>query len=293
FLSDNEIEDLIRPLLAILDRPEKLLLLREIRMLIPTAALGRFDSLVMPFELEAYDILKSRSNYRGGFHLQPVHDTQQERQLIEDFEKLRLASQHSGYLPPSRAFTPLLDVPVDNYASPTARSRTPSPSPSHSVLLTGSPYSTQRGHQPHRSTNRRENGTPRYDQASLLSVSDHGDAAPERGRSPVRNIQGRGRREGSPDSIYGRQSSQGSYTEVSVWVPSQQRGRTPLAHVFDSHIERSPSSGRGSGLQVNGHVRNGISISGGIESKIQPVIKIEKVFPGGAASTNEALKVGI
>lgn len=35
----------------------------------------------------------------------------------------------------------------------------------------------------------------------------------------------------------------------------------------------------------------GISISGGIESKVQPVIKIEKIFPGGAASTNEALKV--
>ncbi|CAF98681.1 unnamed protein product, partial [Tetraodon nigroviridis] len=36
----------------------------------------------------------------------------------------------------------------------------------------------------------------------------------------------------------------------------------------------------------------GISISGGIESRIQPMIKIEKVFPGGAASTNEALKAG-
>lgn len=35
----------------------------------------------------------------------------------------------------------------------------------------------------------------------------------------------------------------------------------------------------------------GISISGGIESRIQPMIKIEKVFPGGAASTSEALKV--
>lgn len=35
----------------------------------------------------------------------------------------------------------------------------------------------------------------------------------------------------------------------------------------------------------------GISISGGIESRIQPVIKIETVFPGGAASTNGALKV--
>ena len=31
FLSDNVIEDLVRPLLAILDRPEKLLLLREVR----------------------------------------------------------------------------------------------------------------------------------------------------------------------------------------------------------------------------------------------------------------------
>lgn len=30
-------------------------------MLIPTTELGRFDCMVMPFELEAYDILKSRS----------------------------------------------------------------------------------------------------------------------------------------------------------------------------------------------------------------------------------------
>lgn len=82
------IEDLVRPLLAILDRPEKLLLLREIRsnrvfsclhrckntrltdcfhgrMLIPTTELGRFDSMVLPFELEAYDILKSRSSKKG------------------------------------------------------------------------------------------------------------------------------------------------------------------------------------------------------------------------------------
>lgn len=35
----------------------------------------------------------------------------------------------------------------------------------------------------------------------------------------------------------------------------------------------------------------GISISGGMESRVQPMIKIERIFPGGAASTNEALKV--
>lgn len=34
---------------------------RTCRMLIPTTELGQFDSMVMPFELEAYDVLKSRS----------------------------------------------------------------------------------------------------------------------------------------------------------------------------------------------------------------------------------------
>lgn len=36
----------------------------------------------------------------------------------------------------------------------------------------------------------------------------------------------------------------------------------------------------------------GISISGGIESKVQPMVKIEKIFPGGAASLSGALQAG-
>ncbi|XP_073338764.1 PDZ domain-containing protein 7a [Pagrus major] len=347
FLSDNVIEDLVRPLLAILDRPEKLLLLREIRMLIPTTELGRFDSMVMPFELEAYDVLKSRSlrspalrsprsgtprrhlitpipDYRGGFHLQPVQDTLRERELIEELEKLRLSGHQSGHVPPSRAFTPLLDVPVDSYISSTTstlRSRSLSPSPTHSSLLSESPHSTQRGRQPSRSPNRRGDRSSPYDEVSLLSVSDRGDVAPERGRSPVRNGRGGARREASPDSIDGRLSRQEGYTEVSVRVPSQRRGRTPLADVFEPQRDKSPSTGRGSSQQLNGHSQNGhgmrrratlqpeeyeihtltiskakqslgISISGGMESRVQPMIKIERIFPGGAASTNEALKAG-
>nr|XP_019944726.1 PREDICTED: PDZ domain-containing protein 7-like [Paralichthys olivaceus] len=343
FLSDNMIEDLVRPLLAILDRPEKLLLFREIRMLIPTTKLGLFDSMVLPFELEAYDILKSRSmrspalrsprsgtprrhlitpipDYRGGFHLRPVQDPLRENQLIEELEHLRLPGQQSGILPPSCVFTPLLDVPVDSYASSSIRSRSLSPSPTHSSLLTESPHGTHRGHQPHHSPNRRENGSSRYDEVSLLSVSDRGDVAAERGRSPVRNGQGRVRREASPDSVDGRwQSRQQGFTEVSVPVPSQQRGRTPLADVFEPQRDKSPSTGRGRSQQVNQPAQNGvkrrttvpheeyeistltiskakqslgISISGGMESRVQPMIKIEKIFPGGAASTNEALKAG-
>ncbi|XP_068578102.1 PDZ domain-containing protein 7a [Cebidichthys violaceus] len=342
FLSDIVIEDLVRPILAILDRPEKLLLLREIRMLIPTTELGQFDSMVMPFELEAYDILKSRSarspalrsprsgtprrhlitpipDYRGGFHLQPVQDKLRECQLIEELERLRLSSQESGYLPPSRAFTPLLDVPVDNYVSTNVRSRSLSPLPPHSFLLRESPLSAQHGRQTHHSSNRRESGASQYGEVSLLSVSDRGDAAPERGRSPVRNGHGRTLRELSPDSIDGRRSRQEGYTEVSVRVPSPRRGRSPLDDVFEAPRDKSASPGRESSQQLNGHSQNGvkrrltlpseeyeintltiskakqslgISISGGMESRVQPMIKIEKVFPGGAASMNEALKAG-
>lgn len=168
-----------------------------------------------------------------------------------------MSGHQSGHLPPSRAFTPLLDVPVDNYASSTVRSRSRSPSSTNSSLLTESPHNTQHGRQPHRSPNRRQNGTPRYDEASLLSVSDPGDPARERGRSPVRNIRGRARREESPDSIDGRVKKQQGYTEVSVHVPSQRRGRTPLHEVFDPLKEKSPSRSRGSSPQVNGHQQNG------------------------------------
>ncbi|KAM3605856.1 uncharacterized protein V6R79_006117 [Siganus canaliculatus] len=344
FLSDNVIEDLVRPLLAILDRPEKLLLLREIRMLIPTTELGRFDSMVMPFELEAYNVIRNRSarspalrsprsgtprrhlitpipDCRGGFHLLPVQDTLQERQLVEELERLRLSSHQSGHLPPSRAFTPLLDVPIDNYNSFTVRPRSLSPSSTHSSILTQSPYSTQRAHRPHQSPIRRENSPSLYDEVSLLSLSDRGDVAPERGRSPVRNSRGRVQREVSPDSTDGRLRRQEGYTEVSVRVPSPHRGRTPLADVFDPQRDKSPSTGKASSQKLNGHSQNGhnvkgratkpqveyeistftisktkqslgISISGGMESRVQPMIKIERIFPGGAASTNEALKAG-
>lgn len=150
-----------------------------------------------------------------------------------------MSGQQSGHLPPSRAFSPLLDVPVDSFATCTVRSRSLSPSVDRISILTESPHSTQR--QAHRSPAGSENGASRFDEASLLSVSDRGDVAAERGRSPVRNGHGRTRREASPDSMDARLSRQEGYTEVSVHVPSQRWGRTPLADVFELHREKSPS----------------------------------------------------
>ena len=47
------------PILAILDKPEKILLLREIRGVIAPSDLGRFDSMVSRRELQAYENLQS------------------------------------------------------------------------------------------------------------------------------------------------------------------------------------------------------------------------------------------
>ncbi|XP_067277668.1 PDZ domain-containing protein 7a [Pseudorasbora parva] len=313
FLVERVVEDLVRPLLAILDKPEKLLLLREIRMIIPPTDLGRFDSMVVPFELEAYDILKSRSarspvlrsprhggtprrhlitpipDYRGGFHLQPVQDLERERLLVEDMERLRLAGLPTGRLPPPRAFTPLLDVPVDTYISGSLRNRSLSPARSvwpHSE----SPHSTERHG---RSPQRRDNGFPQTSHHD--SLCSRGDSVPERGRSPHRN----GHRMKTDKSQNGKEVK---YTVMSA----RHRSRTSLTQVF------TPSSDQDWKEPVNGHSESppeqeyelttvsisktkqslGISISGGIESKVQPMVKIEKIFPGGAASTSDVLKAG-
>ncbi|XP_035883060.1 PDZ domain-containing protein 7 isoform X2 [Phyllostomus discolor] len=61
YVHEGGVEDLVRPLLAILDKPAKLLLLRDIRSVVAPTDLGRFDSMVMPVELEAFEALKSRA----------------------------------------------------------------------------------------------------------------------------------------------------------------------------------------------------------------------------------------
>ncbi|KAG5855256.1 hypothetical protein ANANG_G00047170 [Anguilla anguilla] len=313
FASERVVEDLVHPLLAILDRPEKLLLLREIRMLIHPTDLGRFDSMVIPFEMEAYDILKSRSvrspalrsphtslvpkrhlitpipDYRGGFQLHPSRDLERDRQLMEEVERLRLSRSPDARQRPSRAFTPLLDIPVDGYGA--------------------DPPATENGMaRPVRS-----------DEAPLRSAGDAGDSIPERGRSPFRNGHTRARKDrGGEPKEDGRDAA---YPPASA----PRRSRPPLSLVFGSHMDsdlpappavkagNDQAKGQAPSSSENGHsgaapVQEyelttvaisktkqslGISISGGAESRVQPVVKIEKIFPGGAASTCQVLKAGL
>ncbi|XP_051273423.1 PDZ domain-containing protein 7 [Dicentrarchus labrax] len=321
YVAERSVENLIRHLLVVLDRPEKLLLLREVRMLLPPSDLSAFNNMVTPIEVEAYDILKYRSirtpplrspmsgrapkrrlitpipDYRGGFELHNAEEVEKESHLLEELEKLSLSAPRGSRERPhtSRSFTPLLDIPVDGYDTESRDLRPPSASAMlPNWLLARSDDS--------RPPLRTDIGTIRsvhFDEVSLHSTS-------ERGRSPFRNGHSKSKREKSGDR---------SKESVFTLQSAARRSRPLLSQVFSSRPDQQAGSG-----QMNGHQASsenglngsdpeqeyklktvsisktkqslGISISGGMESKVQPVVKIEKIFPGGAASTCEVLKAG-
>ncbi|XP_008296489.1 PDZ domain-containing protein 7-like, partial [Stegastes partitus] len=321
YVAERSVENLIRHLLVVLDRPEKLLLLREVRMLLPPSDLSLFNNMVTAIEVEAYDILKYRSirtpplrsptsgrapkrrlitpipDYRGGFELHSAEEVEKESHLLEELEKLSVTGQRGSRERPqtSRSFTPLLDIPVDGYNTESRDLRPPAASPMlPNWLLARSSDS--------RPPLRTDIGTIRsvhFDEVSLHSTSDTNS---ERGRPQFRNGHSQGKKEKSSDR---------SKDSVFTLQSAARRSRPLLSQVFGS------SSGKQVGSeQMNGHQTAsesngtepepeyelqtvsisktkqslGISISGGMESKVQPVVKIEKIFPGGAASTCEVLK---
>ncbi|XP_028989425.1 PDZ domain-containing protein 7-like [Betta splendens] len=306
YVAEGAVENFIGRLLTVLDRPEKLLLLREVRMLLPPSDLSVFNNMVTPLEGEAYDILKYRSirtpplrspasgraprrrlitpipDYRGGFELHSSEEVEKESHLLEELERLSVCGlRGSRDRPPTpKSFAPLLDVPVDRYASRELRPPPAGPLPPNWLLA----HSSER---PPVQTDICTVRSVRFDPASPHSTS--GSADGERGRSPLRSETSKGRRERS-----GERSKDGA----------ARRARPSLAQVFDQQVNGHRASAENglNGSEPEHELRTvsisktkqslGISISGGMESKIQPVVKIEKIFPGGAASTCDVLKAG-
>ncbi|XP_059586196.1 PDZ domain-containing protein 7 isoform X2 [Alligator mississippiensis] len=298
YVHEGCVEDLVRPLLAILDRPEKLLLLRDVRSVVAPTDLGRFDSMVMPLELEAYDALKSRTvrspalrpaqhdvpprrhlitpvpDSRGGFLLRSLDPLEAEAAALSaGLERLRLAPERRR--PHSRTYTPLPDVPVDAYATPSAPAEPPgAPRARPNWLLTEAPPTPAPG------------GGP-----------EQGDGRPGKGR-PRTARSSRGRATGTPAS-----AEPGRDAQYSV-VSKARRTRPPLARLFaDGKGGLEPAhNGPSEAPEPQYELRTvrvskrkqslGISISGGIESKLQPMVKIEKIFPGGAAFLSGGLQAG-
>ncbi|XP_042314433.1 PDZ domain-containing protein 7 [Sceloporus undulatus] len=327
YIQESGVEDLVRPLLAILDRPEKLLLLRDIRSVIAPTDLGRFDSMVVPVELEAYDALKSRTvrspalrpaqheippkrhlitpvpDFRGSFLLKPVNneekgEEEEEETALKDGMK-GLQVSPSPRRTRSQSYTPLPDVPVDAYTtSPHISSSAPGGKEPHWIITK---HTKTLGSSHH--------GVPTQEVKSL----SQGDGRPGRGRP--RTVK----------SSHGKTTSWGPHGEVqppkdtlySV-INRPRRARPPLSQLFDevSATSKTVKTSREDGIP-DGPLQNGpsdmkeeefelltvhlskkkqslgISISGGIESRLQPMVKIEKIFPGGAASLSGELEAGL
>uniref|UniRef100_A0A8C3U0P7 PDZ domain-containing protein 7 n=1 Tax=Catharus ustulatus TaxID=91951 RepID=A0A8C3U0P7_CATUS len=286
YLHEGSVEDLVRPLLAILDRPEKVLLLRDVRSVVAATDLGRFDSMVMPLELEAFDALKSRSvrspalrpahhdvppkrhlitpvpDYRGGFLLKPAGTPELEEAGEQQASPARPRASPSPRRPHPRTYTPLPDVPVDAYASasrppPTLGPRPPNwllaePPPGKGHGHSRSPRATWRKEPPRTAPNR---------EAEMLGK-------PQRAWPPLAPLFGgpggearAGAATNGPEDAGREEEEEEEYHLLTVTL-------SKLKHSL------------------------GISISGGIESRAQPVVKIEKIFPGGAAFLSGILKAG-
>ncbi|MCJ8738844.1 hypothetical protein PDJAM_G00040380 [Pangasius djambal] len=295
YTAERELKSLVLPLLTILNGPEKLLLLREIRMLVPKEDLQLFNSMVQPFEEEAYHILKRRSrrssplrspkaghapkrhlitpvpDQHGGFELQAAEDVGRQNRLLEQLQRLHASQKQSETEEPSRvSFTPLPDFPVDSYSHPESLNP-PRSSPTIPNWLL-----TQNSHSAATTDGKRETTT-------------------RRGRSPFRN--------GHSESKANKKEKAGR--DVFFTVVDTPRHRRPLLSQVFGPLRRSQSGERRTQEHRNDQEYElktvcisktkhslGISISGGVESRVQPVVKIEKIFPGGAASTNNMLKAG-
>ncbi|XP_067909137.1 PDZ domain-containing protein 7a isoform X2 [Heterodontus francisci] len=350
FVSGGGVEDLVRPLLSILDKPEKLLILREIRAIIGPTDLGRFDSMVMPYELEAYDILKNRAgrspvlrsadngltpkrhlitpipDYRGGFLLKPSQDYEKERMMMEEMERLRISGSPQKENN-TKSFTALEDVPVDTYNTDSISFKSASGSPVRSNWLLAESFrnpeppsaakqdvSTIRSEKSDKQSGNGRTGTTR---------SSHQKTKKEKTEKikdmPLYSVVNKSKKTRPLlDQVFGEtlHVSTNSKEKLNTNTHGQNDFKEePMYAEINEFLENGHTEWKSTSEEIKTKSLKstekkiqeyelvtvkiskmkqslGISISGGIESKVQPVVKIEKIFPGGAASVSETLKAG-
>ncbi|XP_068111542.1 PDZ domain-containing protein 7 [Hyperolius riggenbachi] len=328
YIREGGIEDLVRPLLAILDRPEKLLLLRDIRGLIALTDLGRFDSMVISLEMEAYDALKMRSvtspalrparydtlpkkhlvtpipDHRGTFQLKPADDLNGGKSLHEEMEMLQVSDTRDVKGTHSRNFTPLEDVPVDSFdAQSTSAKRSSSrPLPSNwllteppkrlSDLSQGSSDGSTSGTSDKKSTRRRKD---QKDTSEDTKVSRTTRSKSKERNYEVYSVVGKPKKSRPILSqIFGGVSLNPSNTEIKLKPIKPDTSHQEPEQISQNGFSESKDEEYELVTVAISKMKQslGISISGGIESKIQPMVKIEKIFPGGAASLSGELQAG-
>ncbi|XP_073411891.1 PDZ domain-containing protein 7 isoform X2 [Dendrobates tinctorius] len=327
YIQEGGIEDLVRPLLAILDRPEKLLLLRDVRGLIALTDLGRFDSMVISLEMEAYDALKSRSvaspalrpamsntlpkkhlvtpipDHRGAFQLKPVEDIMihNDKPLIGGMDRLQVSD--STYIKRTQKnFTPLEDVPVDSYDAQNITYSKSSSSKARPNWLLAEPTKSS-------SDLSQTSSSLPSDYKSKRSRKDQRDSSENSKASRTIRSRSREKKDNAYSVLNKPKKSRPILSQIFGGVslsPSNLdiKLKPVKLEMETNHVEAELVSQNGFGeekeeeyelvtVMVSKMKQSlGISISGGMESKIQPMVKIEKIFPGGAAFVSGDLQAG-
>ncbi|XP_077113196.1 PDZ domain-containing protein 7 isoform X2 [Ranitomeya variabilis] len=326
YIQEGGIEDLVRPLLAILDRPEKLLLLRDVRGLIALTDLGRFDSMVISLEMEAYDALKSRSvaspalrpamsntlpkkhlvtpipDHRGAFQLKPVEDMiHNDKPLIGGMDRLQV-SDSTNIKRTQKNFTPLEDVPVDSYDAQNITYSKSSSSKARPNWLLAEPTKSS-------SDLSQTSSSLPSDYKSTRSRKDQKDSSENSKASRTIRSRSREKKDNAYSVLNKPKKSRPILSQIFGGVslsPSNLdiKLKPVKLEIETNHVEADLVSQNGFGeekeeeyelvtVMVSKMKQSlGISISGGMESKIQPMVKIEKIFPGGAAFVSGDLQAG-
>ncbi|KAH1168273.1 PDZ domain-containing protein 7 [Mauremys mutica] len=299
YVHEGGVEDLVRPLLAILDRPEKLLLLRDVRSLVSSTDLGRFDSMVVPLELEAYDTLKSRAgkspalrpaqqkmpprrhlitpvpDRRGGFLLRPLQAPEPGGAEEEVGPAPRAGPERLKGSPRRTqpcGFTPLPDVPVDACAA--------APSPPAAPAASGPSWLLAEAAQ--------SPGLVPCPDPSAEALAQPAGPGAERPRAPGSRA-GQGEAEPGGDGLcVGLSKPRRARPRLCQLFAPGTQGAEGLAHNGPAQEEHELLSVRLSKLRQS----LGLSISGGLECKVQPMVRIETIFPGGAAFLSGSLQAG-
>nr|XP_055032906.1 PDZ domain-containing protein 7 isoform X1 [Misgurnus anguillicaudatus]XP_055032907.1 PDZ domain-containing protein 7 isoform X1 [Misgurnus anguillicaudatus]XP_055032908.1 PDZ domain-containing protein 7 isoform X1 [Misgurnus anguillicaudatus] len=321
YLTDGGVQALVNTLLNTLNTTEKLLLLREIRTLVSSDDLLLFNHTVAPYEEEAYDILKSRScrnspllsprtdrtprrhfvppmtDLHREFELHSAQDVEKQKRVKEDLEQLALScyKEQNEPLQTSTAFSTLQDVPLDAYKhTDTLRSS------SSSVLL---PNWLLAENTHSDSPQTPENSLTRPDAPFLHSgyavISKSGrlpgirtDGEEEPGQDVLFTVVDMPRHKRPLLSqIFGSLKMSHSSTVLPIKQSWQHQRSGRETHNHDAHMEQDCFEFTTVNISKTKQSL-GISISGGAESRVQPTVKIEKIFPGGAASANDVLQAG-
>lgn len=286
YQEDSDVESLVNKLLAILDKPEKALLLRDIRTLVLPYDLGRFDAMVSAHEKEALEYLSgfvpgsptiiptvaekpkrqlvaAIQDSRGSFQLRTKEEVEKIKQDKEEMAKKR---EQTAWLGGS-----ILDRHTRVPNNPNAIIRLPenyrmdSVAEKDSTTSSNAPTSFDvpviqvNNGEASRGTKHDENDNERLVASNSLLV-------PDRVSIEYKDDE---------EAVPAASTSSGSPFSMAVPVISVSNDNKAVTILLSKK-----------------RTSLGISISGGKGSKTQPEVRVEKIFPGGAAADDGRLRSG-